>query len=345
VSSGDARSLSGSAQAALRERAVRAVLGGMTQVEAGRVFGVHPNVVGRWVKRHRAGGWEALRERRRGRRRGEQLALEPWQQGVIARLIAEKNPEQLRLEGFLWTREAVRELIHRRFGVKLAVRTVGNYLRSWGMSPQKPQRRAFEQNPEAVRRWLTEEFPKIKARAKREGGVVLWLDEMGVRSDHAAGTSWAPVGKTPTVRRTGKRFAVNMISAISNTGALRFRLFQDRFNAALFLDFLGRLIRHERRKIHLILDGHPVHRAKVVRRWIEAHADEIELHFLPGYSPQLNPVELLNHDVKQNAAGRKAARTLTELVAQLRSYLHRRQNQPWLIARFFDHPDTRYAAA
>jgi transposase len=341
----DARSLPEAAQAALRNRAVRAVLGGMTQAHAARVFGVHPNAVNRWIKRYRQGGFQGLSARRRGRRAGEQAALTgPQQQEVIA-LVRETTPDQLGLPEFLWTREAVAELIAHRYGVRLARTTMGAYLRGWGFSPQKPQRRALEQNPAAVRRWLTQDYPAICAQARREGGVVLWLDEMGVRSDAAAGRSWAPVGQTPVVKRTGKRFRVNMVSAISNAGRLRFRLFTGSFTGAVFIDFLGRLLRDcGGRRVHLIVDGHPVHRAKLVSAWVGRHAERIELHFLPGYSPELNPVELLNQDVKANAAGRRGARSAAELTKQLRSYLRRRQRQPEVVARFFTHPRTCYAA-
>jgi transposase len=341
----DARSLPAAAQAALRSRAVRAVLDGMTQAEAARVFRVHPNAVNRWIKRYRQGGFPGLVAQRRGRRAGEQAALsEPQQQEVIA-LVRETTPDQLGLAGFLWTREAVAELIARRYGLRLARTTMGAYLRGWGFSPQKPQRRALEQNPAAVRRWLAQDYPAIRAQARREGGVVLWLDEMGVRSDAAAGRSWAPVGQTPVMKRTGKRFRVNMLSAISNAGRLRFRLFTGSFTAAVFIDFLRRLLRDcAGRKVHLIVDGHPVHRAKAVSAWVARHGERIQLHFLPGYSPELNPVELLNQDLKANAAGRRRARSAAELTKELRSYLRRRQRQPEVVARFFMHPHTCYAA-
>jgi transposase len=342
----DARSLPGAAQAALRNRAVQAVVDGMSQAQAARVFGVHPNAVNRWVKRYREGGWAGLAERRRGRRAGEQAALTESQQQEVIALMREATPDQLGLTEFLWTREAVAELIARRYGVRLARTTIGAYLRGWGFSPQKPQRRALEQSPAAVRRWLAEEFPGIRARARQEGGVVLWLDEMGVRSAAAAGRSWAPVGQTPVVKRTGKRFRVNMISAISNAGLLRFRLFAGSFTGPVFIDFLRRLVRDlAGRKVHLIVDGHPVHHAKVVSAWVARHVRQIELHFLPGYSPELNPVELLNQDVKANAAGKRRARSAAELTGELRSYLRRRQRQPDVVARFFTHPHTCYAAA
>jgi transposase len=342
----DTRSLSGAAQAALRNRAVQAVLDGMTQAEAARVFGVHRNAVNRWIRRYREGGWAGLAEQRRGRRPGEQPALSERQQQELIALVRESTPDQLGLAGFLWTRDAVAELLAQRYGVWLARTTVGGYLRGWGFSPQRPQRRALEQNPVAVARWLATEFPAICAQARREGGMVLWLDEMGVRSDAAAGRSWAPVGRTPVIKRTGKRFRVNMISAISNQGLLRFRLFTGSFTGAVFIDFLRRLLRDcQGQKVHLIVEGHPVHRAKLVSAWVGRHAERIELHFLAGYRPELNPVELLNHDVKANAAGRRRPRSAGELREELHGYLRRRQRQPQVLVRFFDHPTTRYAAA
>src|ERR671937_1856347 len=157
----DARSLPGAGQAALRKRAVRVVLDGMTQAQAARVFGVHPNAVNRWIKRYREGGWDGLSERRRGRRAGEQPALaEPQQQEVIA-LVRESTPDQLGLPGFLWTRDAVGELITQRYGRWLARPTVGGYLRGWGFSPQKPQRRALGEKPAAGARWLAGGVPPL----------------------------------------------------------------------------------------------------------------------------------------------------------------------------------------
>jgi transposase len=194
MSNEDARSLPGVAQAALRKRAVQAVLDGITQAQAARVFGVHPNAVNRWIKRYRQGGWDALSQRRRGRRAGEQAALSASQQQQVIALVRDSTPDALGLAGFLWTRKAVAELTATRYGIRLARTTVGAYLRAWRFSPQKPQRRALEQNPAAVRRWLLEEYPAIRAQARREGGVVVWLDELGcarLRRRGAGGRRWA----------------------------------------------------------------------------------------------------------------------------------------------------------
>jgi len=324
---------------------VRAVIAGQSHREVARTLGIERAVVSKWMRWWRDGGWEGLKDRRRGREPGEQLALEPWQQAVIVKLIKEKHPDQLQLPGFLWTRDAVGELIERKFGVHLAVRTMGRYLRSWGFTPQVPAHRAFERDPEAVRQWLEEAYPKIAARAKREGALILWQDETGFRSQCSHGRSWSPKGQTPIVEGTGQRFGTNMSSAIGNDGSLRFMLFDGNFNQFVFIDFLERLIKHHpNRKIFLIVDGHPSHRSKLVKQWVAEHEERIELHFLPAYSPQLNPVELLNHDVKANAVGRQRARNLVQLKENVTAYLLGRQDQPHIIKRFFTHRETAYAA-
>ena len=239
-----------------------------------------------------------------------------------------------------------RELIELRFGIRVTEKTAGRYLRVWGFSPQKPARRAFEQNRDAVAQWLDERYPAIKQRAYREKARILWADETGLRSDHTAGRSWSPVGQTPVIEGTGQRFGANVVSVISNKGHLQFMVFKQRFIAAVFVEFLTRLVRQARgQKIILILDGHPVHRSARVRRWVEAHADQIELEFLPGYSPELNPTELLNQDLKTNSLGRRRPRSQKELIDDTRSYLRSTQRQPRLVARYFDGKHVNYAKA
>jgi len=341
----DARSLPQPAQEEVRRLAARLVDEGRSHTEVAGIVGVARETVSRWMGRRAATGERALDARRRGRRPGHTKLTEA-QQRRIASLIVGKNPDQLKLPGFLWTRALVRELIARECGLDVGLDTVGRYLRAWGMSPQKPMRRAYEQSDEAVRRWLEVDYPAIVKRARKEGAEILWEDESGLRSDHTAGRSWAPVGQTPVTKGTGKRFSANMIAAISNTGTLRFRVFEGKFNGPLFLDFLKRLTRDAHgKKIHLILDGHPAHRARVVRDWTDAHPELIELHFLPGYAPELNPAECLNQDVKTNALGKRRPRTITELKADIRGFLRSRQRQPHRVARYFHERYVRYAAA
>jgi transposase len=318
----------------------------MTYVEAAERFGVGTTTISNWTRREREGGRRALASKKRGRRPVEQMALTRRQQEQIARLVRDKNPDQLRLPGFLWTREAVAGLIEQRCGVRLALTTVGNYLRLWGFTPQKPVRRAFEQDAAAVRAWTEQIYPALAAKAKREKALILWADEMGLRSDHSAGRSWSPKGQTPVVAGTGQRFGANVISALSNRGQLYFMVFSGRANADLFISFLRRLLKQMNgRKVFLIVDGHPSHRAKKVQSFVARHDKSLRLYFLPPYSPELNPDELLNQDVKTNALGKRRPLNLTELKADVRRFLRSCQRRPAKVARYFHERHVRYAAA
>lgn len=338
----DARHLSPAALEALRRRVMRAVAGGMPQAAAARVFGVSRQSVNGWSQRWRAGGLRALRGRPRGRPRTIRLA--PYQAATVVRLITARCPDQLQLPFALWTREAVRELIRQRCGVRLSVWTVGRYLQRWGFTPQKPLRRAYERDPVAVRRWLRKQYPAIRAWARRERATIFWGDETGMRSDHQAGRSWGRRGETPVIPGTGQRFRCNLISALTNRGKLAFMVFERTFTVAVFVAFLRRLLRHAGRKVVLIVDEHPVHLAAAVARWVERHRRRLRLVFLPGYSPDLNPGELLNQDVKTNAVGRQRPRDKGELMGNVRRYLWSTQRRPAKVRRYFHHPSVRYAA-
>jgi transposase len=242
----------------------------------------------------------------------------------------------------------VGQLLERQFDLKVSVWTVGRYLRAWGLTPQKPLRRAYEQDPVAVARWLKEEYPALARRAQAEKALIHWGDEMGLRSDHQTGTSYGRKGQTPVIPGTGKRFRCNMISALTNRGQLSFMVFTRRFTAPVFLEFLGRLLRQpylRRRKCFLIVDGHPVHKSAAVRRWLEPRRERIELFYLPGYSPELNPDELVNQDVKSNALGRQRPEDQQQMMHLTRTYLRSTQRRPDIVRRYFEEEHVRYAAA
>lgn len=340
----DARSLSSQAQEELRKRAVAAVRSGMTQIETARVFGVTRQAVGIWMRKRRQGGEKALSAGIKGRpRTGGRLT--GWQAATICRLVRDRHPEQLKLPFVLWTAGAVQQLIRRKFQIEYSDRTVQRYLKAWGFTPQKPRRRAWEQDDAAVQRWLREEYPAIRAAAKREKARIYWGDEMGVRSDHQAGRSYAPKGQTPVVPGTGKRFGCNTVSAITNRGDLAFMVFKGRMDVRVFLRFLRRLVKQAGRRVFLILDRHPVHRSRAVQRWLAEHAEVIRVFYLPSYSPELNPDEMLNHDVKANASGRRRPHDQTQLMDNVRRYLQNRKSNPELVKRYFHEKSVRYAAA
>jgi transposase len=340
----DARSLPTKAQEALRIKAVNDVVNGMKQVAAAKTFGITRQAVGKWMKAYREGGMKALAAKPQGRpKTGGHL--QGWQAATIVKLITDHHPEQLKLPFVLWTREAVRTLIRRKFRIGLSLTTVGRYLARWGFTPQKPVRRAYEQDDVAVERWLKEEYPAVRTAAKRERALIYWGDEMGVRSDHQAGRSYAPRGKTPTIPGTGQRFGCNVLSALTNRGHLAFMVFRKGFNASVFVRFLRRLVKQAKRKVFIIVDRHPVHRSKKVRQWLEKNAARIRLFFLPGYSPQLNPDEMVNQDVKTNAVGRRRAHNCSQLMGHVRRYLERRRANPDLVRRYFHESSVRYAAS
>lgn len=341
----DARTLSQDAQEAVRLRAIKAIIiDGLKIGEVVNLFSVSRAAVNKWISAHKKGGQKALLKKKRGRRASDMTLLKPYQCAIIVNLITDRCPDQLKMPFMLWTREAVGMLIERRFGIKMAVRSVGNYLKKWGFTPQKPLRRAYERQDRAVKIWLEETYPKIAVRAKEEKAEIHWGDEAGFRSDHQTGTSYSPKGQTPVVKSTGKRFRVNMISTVTNKGSLRFMLFEDSFTAEVFLNFLKRLTKGTRTKIFLILDNLRVHHAKILQPWLEENKDKIELFYLPSYSPELNPDELLNQDVKSNAVGRKRAKNLTELKNNITSYLFGTQKSPNLVKSYFLKSEVSYAA-
>jgi transposase len=338
----DARSISPSAQEHLHRMAVKAVMEGAKQKEVAKMLGVTRHTICRWVKAYRIQGKAALKAKKKGRPTGGKLL--PWQAAQIAKAVMDHHPEQLKLPFFLWTREAVALLIKRRFGVQVSVWTVGRYLKRWGFTPQKPARRAWEQNPQQVQHWLDQEYPSIRRQAQQEKAQIYWGDEMGLRSHHAVGRSYGLKGQTAVILATGQRFGCNMISAITNQGRLNFMVFKERFTAQVFLEFLRRLLRQIDRRVYLIIDRHPVHRSRRVQNWVKENEERIRLVFLPSYSPELNPDELLNQDVKSNALGRQRPGNQTELMGKVRSYLRSRQGKPNIVAHYFLGKYVQYAA-
>jgi transposase len=339
----DARTLPSIAQEDLRRKVLRAILEGEKQVKVAQLFGVTRQAVGKWVKKYREGGARALQPKKRGR--PSKGSLLPWQAAQIAKAVVHRYPEQLKLPFYLWTREAVAELIERKFVIRLLRWTVGRYLAQWGFTPQKPVRKAFEQDPEQVRRWLEEKYPEIRRLARQKKAEIYWGDEMGLQLDHACGRSYGRCGETPVIPGTGKRFGCNMVSAITNRGQLYFMIFKQRFQSEVVTDFLRRLVHQVPRYVFLIIDQHPVHIAASVKKWLKKHEDRIQVFYLPSYSPELNPDENLNHDVKSNAVGRRRPHDQKEMIRDVRSYLYGRQRRPQLVKKYFEAKSVRYAAA
>jgi transposase len=339
----DARSLPPEAQQALRERVIAAIEHeGLTRAEAARVFGVHRCTVSGWWNAYRRQGTGALRARRRGPEPRPLLTAE--QHRRLWHVLTTATPDQVGLGEALWTRAAVAAWATRDLGVRRSRWVWGRWLKAQGFTPQKPARRAYEQDAAAVARWLAQEYPRVAREAAAEGAEIHWLDEAGLRSDCQAGRGYAPRGRTPVQPVPGKRFGVNYIATVSALGVLRFLVFTGRFTAAVLLVFLARLLVSRPGKVYVILDGHPSHRARKVAEWAAARPDRIRLVYLPPYSPELNPAEYLNNDVKANTQRYGRARDRQELQAKARAYLRGTQRMPQVVQNYFRARHVKYAA-
>lgn len=337
----DGRYRTASAQATIREQVVEYLKKKRgTQKQAAEIFGLNIRSVNRIWGKYKEGGKRNIKEKKRGVRSGKKITGE--QAAEVRRLIKDKFPEQLKLPFGLWTRQAVEQLILERYGVELSRWQVGRYLKSWGYTPQKPIRKAFEQKPEKVKQWLAKEYPSIKRKAKRQKGVIYFGDETGMRSDHQAGRSYAPQGKTPVVKATGQRFSLNMISAISTRGHLQFMII-NRFNGEVFLNFLKRLIRYSKQKVFFVTDGHPAHKTKKIKAWLETNKKRIEVFFIPPYSPELNAQEYLNQDVKTNVIGKKRPINKEQMRNNVEDFMNMRKRNKMQVQKYFHNKHVRYA--
>src|SRR3954453_13413658 len=340
----DGRSESNEVLEALRLRAVHAREVGYAVVDIATILGVREETVSRWCSRYDRGGREALPGDRTGRPIGSGRLLTGEQEQYIQQMIEAETPQELEIPAALWTRQAVRELIKQRVGVRLPIRTIGEYLRRWGYTPQKPVRKAYRQDPERVAEWLEETYPEIERRAKEEDGEIHWGDETGVRSTCQHSRGYARPGQTPELIVPGSRFSVNMISTITNQGKVRWMIYTGKMDAALFIAFLTRLIAGATKKVFLIVDNLSVHEATAVDEWLADKVDRIEVFDLPKYAPERNADEYLNCDVKANINTDGLPKDREELTEKLRRFMQRLAKLPARVASYFEHKYIAYAA-
>lgn len=338
----DARRLDHKTLTEIRKRAVASVQSGQRPELVVRILGIGRRTIYGWLAKYRQGGWEALDARKRG---GRPPKLDAKAMQWIYETVTLKNPVQLKLPFALWTAKMVQAVIQRHLGVKLSKASVCRLLRQLGLTPQHPVWRAYQQNPEAVQRWLNEEYPQIKQLAQRLKAQIFFGDEAGVRSDHHAGTTWAVKGHTPIVSSTGARFGLNIISAVSAQGEFRFMTVKGSVGTARFIEFIKRLLHGIDRMIFLIVDRHPAHKARKVARFIAtaAIAKRFRLFFLPPYSPELNPDERAWNDLKNNAIGQQVITAPDQLHSAVIRHLRFIQKTPARVRAYFNNATTQYA--
>lgn len=333
-------------QAYIRKQAVKAVVEkNKKPSEVAETFGVALNSVYRWVKNFKTSGNSTFKRKTRGRPKGNGCRLMKEQCKEVQTLIKDKNPEQLKMPFVLWTRKAVRELIQDLFDIDLPIRTVGDYLNRWGFSPQKPKKKSYDQQSKAVQNWLDNEYPEVKKSAIKEGAEIHWGDETGCTNSISHARSYAPKGQTPTlVLSTKKKLKINMISSISNQGKVFFDVHEGKINSAEFIEFMEKLIRCTHKKVYFIVDNLPQHHSKLVRDWLEQNEVAIKVFYLPSYSPELNPDEYLNCDLKRGLNAKRMPRNVDQLKSNATNYMTELSQKNSKIKSFFKHPRVQYAS-
>ena len=306
--------------------------------EIAEATGMSTNVIYITIRKYKANGNSALKPKARGRKQGERRTLSKEQEEEIRKIIVDKNPDQLKMKCCLWDRKAVQELIEQKYNIVMPIRTVGEYLLRWGFTVQRPMKQAMNQKPEQVQKWLKEEYPAIYAAAKEEGAEIYWGDETAVQNVPNYARGYAPKGQTPVLKVQTIKMHINMISAISNQGHVRFMFSNDSIDADKLIEFMERLIKDVNRKIYLILDNLKAHHSKKTTAWVEGHADRIKLFHLPPYSPEYNPDEYLNHDLKESIGTKPQVKTKDELQGLADDFMAKLSCEPEHIQSYFDHP-------
>ena len=333
-------------RAKYRRKIFKCFQDGKTKYAAAKEHRLHPTTVGNWYKKFAAKGESAIHGGKRGPKPGgEKHKLSDEQMAQLKKTVIDKTPDQLKFDFALWSSQAIKEFVKSEFGVDITRRTARRYMQRMGFSYQCPVKASREQNPAQVAKWLNEEYPAIKKAAAESGAAIFWADESSVLTCETKARGYSPVGVSPVLVAPANRgIRCNMVSAVSNKGDMHFMVFDGAMNVDIFTDFMTRLEKDAHSKVFLIVDNLRVHHAKALEPWLKEHEARLKLFYLPSYSPELNPDEYLNRDVKANLSERKrptSARAPQEIVS---AHLSARQADSASIRRLFHKDEVRYAA-
>ncbi len=304
-------------------------------------YGFCRTTIYKWIRKAkgRGHGLQALRSRK-GTGRPRKLTAK--QERQVLRWVNGKDPRQYGFDFGLWTRGVVGELITAKYGIELSLASVGHLLARLGLTPQKPLQRAYQRDPAAIEAWKNDVYPRVAARAKRCGAEIYFWDESGFRANAVQGRTWGVKGKTPVIAVPGTRQSVSAASAVNSKGAFWFATYKGGLNADLFVGMLKLLMRRRRNGLFLVLDSLPAHKAKVVRDYVASTGGKLELHFLPGYAPELNPDELVWNYMKRTGTARRPLASGQSLQDNIEADLFAIQENPALVRSFFRVPDVSY---
>lgn len=326
----------------VRKQIVRLKKMGKSGKEIEELTGVRSNRISEIWSAYQKSGEASLLPCKRGRKSGAKTLLTKEEEGEIRNTIIDKTPDQLKLSGCLWTRQKISDFIKRKYHKSVSLRCVTNYMKRWGFTCQRPTKRAYSQDDVRVKRFMEDEYPSIAARAKVEGADIFWSDETGINNQENHERGFAPKGHPPVIKFETKHERINMISAITNKGSVRFMIFDESMTQQKLIEFLRRLVTDSTQKVFLILDNLRVHHGKLVRKWLDEHNVEIEVFFLPPYAPEYNPDEYLNHTLKLDVHSNNNPRTKADITHKVQSFMRRLQHNKDKVCAFFRHPKLSY---
>jgi transposase len=337
----DGRTLDHATLETMRKMALQRIREGEKPSSVMATYGFSRTTIYKWLKLAKGSGRgeRALLSRKAT---GRPRTLTRTQERQVFRWINGKDPRQFGFDFGLWTRQIVSQLIQQKFSVRLGVTAVGELLAKLGLTPQKPLKRAYERDPAAIEQWQRETYPKLAKRAKQRKADIYFWDESGFRADTVHGRTWGAQGETPIVSMPGKRQSVSAASAVNARGGFWFATYKGAMRAPLFLAMLKKLMKHRKKRLFLVLDSLPAHKAKLVQEYVDSTGGKLELHFLPGYAPELNPDELVWNHVKRTGAARKPLARGECLQQRVDADLNTvKKNRP-LVRSFFCAPSVAY---
>jgi transposase len=337
----DGRTLDHKTLEHLRKLAVRRVIeGGEAPSEVMKSLGLCRTTIYPWLRKFEEEGWKALAERIA---QGPEPKLTEKQGQQVKRWILGRDPRQYGFDFGLWSRRIVQALIQEKMGIELGLTAVGRLLAGLEITPQKPLRRAYERDPAAVDHWVKESYPALKKRAKRLGASIFFLDEAGFQSDPPLGRTYGLKGKTPVVTTSGQRQSLNVISAVNARGEFWAATYTGKLDAEAFVVFLQNFVKGRTGKVFLVVDGHPAHKAKVVKSYVQSLEGRLELHFLPPYAPDLNPDEFVWSYMKTNGVSKKPLKQNESLRKRIEEDLNAIKRDRRLVQSFFCAESVVYA--
>lgn len=326
----------------IKKQVISLIKKGKKQIEIAETVGISPQAVKRISSAYKKEGTACLKEKKRGRKLGEKRLLTSAQEKEIYHILIDKSPDQMKLCFMLWTRAAVCQLVQEKYGITMTQRNMSEYLKRWGMTCQRPTKKAYFQDNVKLNAFMHETYPAIVKKAKQEDAVIYWGDETGINNQAYHVTGFAPKGQPPTVPSFSKVEKINMISAISNQGSCHFLCYEENMTQQRFIEFMERLIKDTDRKVLFIVDNLKVHHGRIVRGWLSEHKDEIELFFTSPYSPEINPDEYLNHSLKQNIHSGIIAHTKEQICRKTEKFMLELQTCGEKVSCYFQHKQLEY---